>query len=124
MSRSPTGIRQASAYLAAVLVGAPMVLGVLGYLVLPDSHGDGGCEGIGFGCTPAPNDAVALIAAFTLFATVPAVAVAPALMWAWARQSAAFRARSSVAKAVSIAVVYAVVGLLALAFTLYSNRPR
>ena len=124
MAQPSNSILRAAAYLAAVLVGIPIALGTLGYLLLPDSHGDGGCEGIGFGCTLAPNDAAGLIAGFTLFATVPAVAVSPVLMWVWARQSPAFRERSSVAKAVWVAVVYAVVGLLAFAFTLWANRPR
>lgn len=34
----------------------PAVLTVLGYLFLPHHNASGQCEGIGFGCVPAPNE--------------------------------------------------------------------
>ena len=38
----------------------PAVLTVLGYLFLPHHNASGQCEGIGFGCVPAPNDGLVI----------------------------------------------------------------
>lgn len=38
----------------------PAVLTVLGYLFLPHHNASGQCEGIGFGCVPAPNEGLVI----------------------------------------------------------------
>lgn len=57
----------------------PAVAVVVGHLTLPDEPSSGQCEGIGFGCTPAPNDAVLLLglmaAPFLFAAGIVAVAI-------------------------------------------------
>ncbi|MEV2237189.1 hypothetical protein [Micromonospora sp. NPDC049891] len=52
---------------AAVLVGwyAVVLVGfALWIAMLPTENTDGSCEGIGFGCTPAPRDGALLLAIF------------------------------------------------------------
>lgn len=39
----------------------PFVLMLVLHATLPDSNADGQCTGIGFGCVPAPRDAVVFI---------------------------------------------------------------
>lgn len=41
----------------------PAVVVLVGYLVLPGDVPPGECEGIGFGCTTAPDDTLLLLAA-------------------------------------------------------------
>jgi Na+/proline symporter len=45
----------------AALWGLPALAVGVGYVALPKEHAGGGCEGIGFGCTPAPADSVVLL---------------------------------------------------------------
>jgi len=65
--RSRSG-RDLRPYLIAVGICwvAPLALMLVLHLVLPDHNSDGRCEGIGFGCTPAPSDGVVLVWALTL----------------------------------------------------------
>ena len=44
-----------------VLWLVPAMLVLAGHLLLPDSNPGGQCEGIGFGCAPAPNDGVVFL---------------------------------------------------------------
>ena len=39
----------------------PAVLTLLGWLVLPHHNASGQCEGIGFGCVPAPSDGLVIV---------------------------------------------------------------
>lgn len=45
-----------------VLWVLPAVAVAVGYLLLPEDPPAGRCEGIGFGCVPAPNDTLLLLA--------------------------------------------------------------
>jgi hypothetical protein len=121
-AQPPTGVGRATAYLAVLLVGGPVVGGAVGWLVLPHSVRHG-CEGIGFGCSPSPADTALLGGFIALFFTVPGVALAALGMrgltsaWPWYRE---LKAMAKVA--VLIAIVGApllairVVGLLYYAF--------
>jgi hypothetical protein len=40
----------------AVLWGLPLVAVLGGYLLSPQNHPGGRCEGLGFGCVPSPAD--------------------------------------------------------------------
>ena len=42
----------------------PTVLTLLGWLLLPHHNASGQCEGIGFGCVPAPNDGLVIFMIF------------------------------------------------------------
>lgn len=42
----------------------PAVLTVLGHLFLPHHNASGQCEGIGFGCVPAPSDGIVIFMFF------------------------------------------------------------
>ena len=57
----PSTEGRAYAYLIGLVWVVPAALVTAGALFLPDSNADGGCEGIGFGCVPAPSDAVVLV---------------------------------------------------------------
>lgn len=45
---------------------APLVLMLVLHVVLPDHNPNGQCDGIGWGCVPAPSDGVVLAWLFTL----------------------------------------------------------
>jgi hypothetical protein len=47
-----------------LLWGLPALGVAVGYLVLPKDLEGGGCEGIGFGCSPAPADGLVIYAMF------------------------------------------------------------
>lgn len=86
-----TGVARATGYLAALLVGGPILGGAIAWAVLPHDV-ESGCEGIGFGCTLSPaNDAV-LVALYVLLFTVPGVALSALTMrgltsvWPWYRE--------------------------------------
>lgn len=57
----------------------PAAVVTVGYAVLPDEPPAGQCEGIGFGCVPAPNDTVLLLgmlaAPFLLLAGILAIGI-------------------------------------------------
>jgi formate hydrogenlyase subunit 3/multisubunit Na+/H+ antiporter MnhD subunit len=57
----------------------PAVAVAVGYIVLPDEPPGGQCEGIGFGCVPAPNDTVLILgmlaAPFLLLSGIVAIAI-------------------------------------------------
>jgi hypothetical protein len=64
--------RSVRPYIVALglLWGLPVVLVLVLHLTLPDHNASGQCTGLGFGCTPAPSDAVLLLgylAALPLF---------------------------------------------------------
>ena len=62
-----TPARRRSAVLTAVVVVlVGMALYAVAILVAPTERSDGVCEGIGFGCSPAPQDALILLAVFGL----------------------------------------------------------
>jgi hypothetical protein len=42
----------------------PLVLVLVLHVVLPDHNASGQCTGLGFGCTPAPSDAVLFLGYF------------------------------------------------------------
>lgn len=50
----------------------PAVLTILGHLFLPHHNASGQCEGIGFGCVPAPSDGIVI---FMFFFGAPALLV-------------------------------------------------
>ncbi|GGM89189.1 hypothetical protein GCM10009721_12970 [Terrabacter tumescens] len=58
--------RRVSPYLVALglLWGLPLVLVLVLHVVLPDHNASGQCTGLGFGCTPAPSDAVLFLGYF------------------------------------------------------------
>ena len=90
-SETPHGARPHRPYLCvAVLFWAvPAVLLLFGYLTAP-GHNLSGCEGIGFGCTPSPNDSFALAALFVYPALVVVgflVTGVIALVGAWRQRS-------------------------------------
>jgi len=91
----PTGVARATAYLAALLLGVPVLGGAVAWLVLPHSVRGGGCEGIGFGCTLSPANTAILVAFYVLLFTVPGVALAALAMrgltsvWPWYREAKA-----------------------------------
>jgi hypothetical protein len=72
--------RPARPYLWAlgVLWVLPTVAVATGYLLLPKDPPQGQCEGIGFGCVPAPNDTLLILgmlaAPFLLLAGLMAIA--------------------------------------------------
>lgn len=41
----------------------PAILTILGHLFLPHHNASGQCEGIGFGCVPAPSDGIVIFMA-------------------------------------------------------------
>ena len=51
---------------AVVLIAGPALLAVLGAWLLPEHNSGGQCEGIGWGCSPAPADALPLVVVLTL----------------------------------------------------------
>lgn len=59
---------------------APLVLMLVLHLVLPDHNPNGQCEGIGFGCVPAPSDGVVILWALTLPFTFTAGLIACAVI--------------------------------------------
>ena len=110
-----TGLGRAGAYVGAVVIGLPALIGVVAMLTLPDHHPPGGgCEGIGFGCTPAPSSAAFFATVLSLVVTVPATALAWLLMWVLDRESAAFRDWPPSLKAGAVLAAYAVIALLVL----------
>ena len=62
-----------------LLWALPALAVAVGYIVLPDEPPSGQCEGIGFGCVPAPNDTIVILgmfaAPFLLVAGVVAILV-------------------------------------------------
>jgi hypothetical protein len=111
-------VARATAYLAALFVGGPVLGGAIGWAVLPHDV-KSGCEGIGFGCTPSPADTAIFVAFFALLFTVPGVALSALVMrgltsvWPWYRQLRAL-AKAVVFLAILAAppVLIRVVGLL------------
>lgn len=72
--------RSARPYLwvLGVLWVLPAVAVVTGYLLLPEDPPHGQCEGIGFGCVPAPNDSFLILGmlAAPLFILAGLIAIA------------------------------------------------
>lgn len=60
MATSRRGRTATLTALAVVLVGVLLYAGAI--LVAPTERSDGVCEGIGFGCSPAPRDALIILA--------------------------------------------------------------
>lgn len=56
MTTSRRGLTATLTVLLVVLVGVLLYAGAI--LVAPTERSDGVCEGIGFGCSPAPRDAL------------------------------------------------------------------
>jgi hypothetical protein len=87
----PTGVARATAYLAALFVGGPILGGAIGWAVLPHDV-ERGCEGIGFGCTLSSADTAIFVAVYALLFTVPGVAISALMMrgltsvWPWYRE--------------------------------------
>lgn len=54
--------RSARPYVVTLVVlwVVPLVVVVVGHLVLPTTNASGQCEGIGWGCVPAPADGIVL----------------------------------------------------------------
>lgn len=65
-------------WVLGVLWVLPTVAVATGYLLLPEDPPQGQCEGIGFGCVPAPNDSLPILgmlaAPFLLLAGLIAIA--------------------------------------------------
>jgi hypothetical protein len=102
----PTGIGRATAYLAAVFIGVPVIVAAVAWLLLPHDV-EHGCEGIGFGCTLSPADTGLYFLFFSLWVTVPGVGVASLIMLGLTRSWPWYRRLRPVAKAAAL------VGLLA-----------
>jgi hypothetical protein len=88
-------------YAAVVLVVwvLPALAALTGYLALPDELPPGQCEGIGFGCTLAPNDGAVFLGVVYFLYAVPGglllLALTAGVRW-WLRRP---RGRESAAAA-------------------------
>ena len=110
----PSTSGRAMVYVGAVLIGVPIVVGLIAMAVLPDHHTDGGCDGIGFGCTPAPRSAAFFLTVIAVVVAVPATGLAWLLMSMVDRQSDGFRNLPPILKAGWILAAYAAFALLIL----------
>ena len=84
----PTLGRDARPYLVAIGIFwvAPLALMLGLHVVLPGHNADGRCNGLGFGCVPAPADAVVFVWAMTLPFTFTAGLIACAIIAAVRRR--------------------------------------
>ncbi len=74
------------------------IVGMAVYFALPDHNASGQCEGIGFGCTPAPNDTWVLVLAIVGFpVTVAGVLIGSLVLRPLARRTAPVLAGTVVA---------------------------
>jgi hypothetical protein len=67
MNDAPSGRRRSVRpylWVVGVFWVLPAVLTLLGYLFLPHHVASGQCEGIGFGCVPAPNFGLVIFMAY------------------------------------------------------------